>query len=176
MKRPLDLLLAVCLVAALAGWGAARVRTAFLERKAARVVEERRAAIEAAEKMPARQIADLIRATGDVVISYSGEKTIGENDITFSDPAWSTQLANVIGSASFKATAPGSWVSVPEIRFNRNHEQVLKLTGLGGILRAFTPRGGGDFVVGEETARAIHALIQQKQPGKPAEPWHGSGL
>jgi hypothetical protein len=172
MKRSILILLVVCSVAALAGWGTARMRSAFLERRASRLAEDRRAA-EAEAKIPARQIATLIREADQVVISYSAGKARVETDFTFDDPAWRAEFAHVIARASFKATPHSFWISTPSVSFNRNHAQVLELMSLGGVLRALGGQRGGDFVVGVETVQAIHALVQQKRPDKLSEPWHG---
>lgn len=121
-------------------------------------------------KIPAQHIAALVREADEVVISFSGAKEVGETDIRFNDPAWLSQLGDVIEKASFRATPHGFWVSTPELRFYRNHEQVLELTMLGEILRGYGMRGGGDFFVGRETTKAIRVLIQQKQPNQPPKP------
>jgi hypothetical protein len=176
VKRSIVIFLVVILAAALAGWAAGRVRVAFLERRASRLVEDQRAAAEAAAKIPAGQIAALIREADEVVISYSVGSAAGENVVTFNDPAWRSEFAGVIARASFVARAHAMWTSTPTIRFRRRHEEILELMGLGNTLRAFGQQVGGDFIVGAETARAIHGLIQQKRPDQPSEPWRGYGL
>jgi hypothetical protein len=143
---------------------AAHVHNSRLERAAADEVSRRERVAEAESKVPARNIAALIHEADEVVIAYSTDKTASDNEVRFRDPIWRAELADVIERASFKATPHGFWVSTPVLRFNRNHQQTLEVMALGGTLRCYDQRAGGDFMVGEATVNALRKLVAKKSP------------
>ena len=161
MKRSLYLLLLICIPSALAGLGLAWVRASYRERDS---VEKAKLAAYVRAKKPAEYFAGLVREADEVVISYYPGQ--GGVDIRLSDHVWLSHLAEILGNASYERMSHGLWISEPEIRIYCRHKEILNLMTLDSILRGLGERESGDFIVGEETTNAIHALIQQTQPNQ----------
>src|ERR1035437_7829832 len=170
-KRSFYLFVVTCLVAALAGWVAARARISYLQREAA---EKERVDAEADAKRPAKYFADLVREADEVVITYDSAKD--KREAWLSDPAWRAQLSNIIGSASYKLTAFTLITTNLDIVLYQKKVKILELMPIGRVLRAHGARAHGDFIVGNPTTDAIVALAEKVMPRQQVTQMQGGSM
>ncbi len=156
MKRLIYLLIVVGLISGVAGGVAAKVN--FSHRQQVRE-EEASFAAKAKAKLPGIYFASLLEGANEVRISdgVPNEK----RDSRFNNPAWISKLSKMIGDASYEPYPHGLWISYPSLEVYRDQQHLFSLMTLGKILRVSGPRGGGDFIVGEETTATFHALVQE---------------
>jgi hypothetical protein len=159
MKRSHYVLMAIVVVAAVAGWG-----VAYIEHKG-RV--ERAAAESMAEgRKPGLYLAKLIRESDAATLVYlPGKDEKDERLIQISDPQWRERLATILESATYEVT--GTFVmriSQPMIRFYKNGVPVLSLMLFGKVIRPYSDAIQGDFIVNEEITASIWKLIAEQDP------------
>lgn len=153
MKRSILIFLLVGALPAVAGWA-----VAFLgaRHRAHKAMERARLAETAELKRPAQYLGRLVVEADEIVISYSSVHE--ERRGRLKDPAWLARLSRIVGAASYARTPHGFWLSFPEIRLFRKHTQIFELTMLGKVLRVYSEKVNGDFIVGATATEAILAL------------------
>jgi hypothetical protein len=163
MKRPFYFLLVVGLVSGLAGWGLAWKQASDRQRTAATAT--------LGEQAKARKIAEYIAAlvgsADEAVLSFRDARDA--RDVRINDPAWIPRLANAIGQNVCTPTPSGLWISDPEVKLFRNGEPVIELMTLGHILRVLGRGNSGDFIIGQETAAGLSALVHENRLVRPSD-------
>ena len=167
VKRNFYLLLVICVASALAGWVATLARVSYLQREAA---EKAKSAAMIAAKRPEKYFADLVRAADEIVIADMNGFRPDWLEYRLSNKVRLSQLADILGDASYQAIPPGRWSKSREIRIYQMHEEVLALMSLNGHLHAHGKEVGGDFLVGEQTTDAIDALAEEIEPDPTRQP------
>lgn len=160
-KRSLYIFVAVGVISGVAGGVAARVRFSYRQKIRA---EETDFAAKAQAKLPGIYFTSLLRGADEVRISdgVPNEK----HDPRFNDPALISKISKIIGEASYEPHPQGFWISSPAVQIYCGPEHIFTLMTLDKVLRVSGPLGGGDFVVDQQTAKSIHALMRQLEAGK----------
>jgi hypothetical protein len=156
VKKLVYLSLAFLGGAALAGWGAAKVD---FDRRQRRAEEKARLAVEAEMRKWAKTFAAAARSADEVVFS---SRAAGGEEVVLADHGLIADLAKIMEGASYTRTEHGLWISSPVITFRHQGSRTLELMALGGVLRAYTDHGGGDFIVRKETVTALFSAVQRK--------------
>lgn len=166
MRRFLAILIPVALLAAVAGWASAEIRASYRVREAMKQERLAQAAAEAEARKPARYFARLAREADEIVFTYRTSQGIRE--VRLQDPQLLAELADILGSGSFRPVPLGPWVSTPEITLHRTKVQILFLMPNGGTLRAYGKEHAEDYAVGEKLTAALQALIARSVPNHAA--------
>lgn len=161
MKRSIYLLVVVGLISGVAGGVAAKVN--FSHREQVRV-EEASFAERTKAKLPGIYFTGLLEGANEVRISDGVPNE--RRDPRFSDSVWISKLAKILSEASYEPRPHGLWISSPSVDVYRSEQYVFTVMALGKILRVSGPRGGGDFIVGEETTAAFYSLVRELAPTK----------
>lgn len=161
MKRSHYVLMAMVVVAALAGWGVAYFEhRGRVERAAAEALAEAR--------KPGQYLAKLIRESDAATLVYlPGKDDKAERLIQVADPQWRERLAAILESATYEV--PDTFVmgiSQPMIRIYKHGAPVLSLMMFGKVIRPYCDAIQGDLIVHEEITASIWKLIAE-QDSKP---------
>lgn len=118
----------------------------------------------------ARRAAELVRMADKVVIC--GELEPESAELIVQDRPWLENLVTALSGTSFGGADACLCTGWKTAYFYKNGTQIFSLAAIHGHqLRAFSTRGGGDFVVDEQHWKIISDLIHAKLPAEtPAAP------
>ncbi len=121
---------------------------------------------ESASAHNARRTAELVRMADKVVIR--GELEPETASIAIADRSWVESLATALSGTSFDGADACLCAGWKTVYFYKNGTQIFSLAAIHGHqLRAFSTKGGGDFVVDEQHWKQISDLIHAKVPATP---------
>lgn len=165
MKRNGFLLLAVCVLSALAGWGAANARVRYKD------WASRKDAMAAALR-PAEQIASLIASADHVDIRGENADLEKEKTIVVRDPKWIRQVSEVMRTTPIAHPTACLCTGWRTAYFYRNGELAVSLAAIhGNQLRIFSKGASGDFPVDQVRWSLMNSALEfPKNPEQPVNP------
>ena len=100
--------------------------------------------------------------SADRVVIQNEEKT-GAPEIVVTDRDWIVRFARALGQTRLVEVEQLFCVGADAAQFYRRGERVLSVAAIPPHhLRAYSQKGGGDFVVDERQCRIVGALIYEK--------------
>lgn len=165
MKRNVYLLLAVCVFAAAAGWGAANARAFYRERTSQREAM-------ASANRSAERVAALI-AGADHAGIHGEIADLGEEETSvIRDPKWIHQVSEVMRTTPIAHPTTCMCTGWRTAYFYRNGEVVVSLAAIhGNQLRIHSKDVSGDFPIDEVRWALVSAALEfPKNPPHPLNP------